>query len=335
MFLIITCFFQKKIMESDELAPDNLFLTRQNRKPTTFEIKYLEKFGQKGDTRIGLPGLSPELVDKQAEMEQIDKELEEARLKFETWKTNLQVKKKEIEVKKEKLAEQKKQLDMFTVVHTAELKKCREREKSENQQITKMETELEQLTIKEKELKLQNEKLVAELQKLQPCADYLQNVVTKSIFTFDNIDAILNRYSVLSVTRAEYLGKYQELLQQMGIKEREAEEKLLHEKNLLIDATMKYNDGIMSIEQVKKNNEYEKAKAIKAVQRVEEKNVEVAMIKTSINAIYQRALEKAIGHNESIKQKEGMSVEDMKLQYIQNRFTDLQSVIEEWKKEGH
>ncbi|EAY15807.1 hypothetical protein TVAG_159800 [Trichomonas vaginalis G3] len=322
-------------MTEEDISADNIFLTRQNRVPTTFEIKYLEKFGQKGDTRIGLPGLSPELVDKNAEMEQIDKELEEARLKFETWKTNLQVKKKEIEVKKEKLADQKRQLDMFTVVHTAELKKCKEREKSENQQIAKMESELEQLTIKEKELKLQNEKLVAELQKLQPCADYLQNVVTKSIFTFDNIEAILNRYSVLSVTRAEYLETYQQLLAQMGIKEREAEKQLLHEKNLLIDATMKYNDGIMNIEQVKKNNEYEKAKAIKQVQRVEEKNVELAMIKTSINAIYQRAVEKAIGHNETVKPKEGVSMEDLKLQYIQNRFTDLQIVIDEWKKEGH
>ena len=323
---------KKELKDPNEIQ-DLTFLTRQNRKPTTFELKYLEKFGKGVEKRIGLPGLSPELVDKQAEMEQVNKNLEDARAKFEQWKTNLQVKKKEIEQKKEKLAEEKHQLDQFTVVHTAELEKCREREKQENKMIAEMESELEELSVKEEQLRKKNDDLTEELRRLQPCTDYLQSVV-ESGHKFDNIDAILNRHAILAATREEYIVKYQELLQEMGVKEREAEEKLLKERNLLIDATMKYNGGVMAMESAKKVNEYKKTTVIKEIQRVEEKSVEVATIETSINAIYKRALFKATqtGLTKSADTAVGY---DGRLTYIQNRFTDLAAVIEEWKNENH
>ena len=323
----------KQENQSPSSSQDLTFLTRQNRKPTTFELKYLEKFGKGGDRRIGLPGLSPELVDKQDEMEQVNKNLENARAKFEQWKTNLQAKKKEIEAKKEKLAEEKHQLDQFTVVHTAELEKCREREKQENKMIAEMESELEELSVKEEQLRKKNDDLSQELSRLQPCADYLQSVV-ESGHKFDNIDAILNRHAILAATREEYIVKYQELLQQMGVKEREAEEQLLKEKNLLIDLTMRYNGGVMAFESAKKVNEYKKTTIIKEIQRVEEKSVEVATIETSINAIYKRALAKASQTGIS-KVTDTAVGYDARLVYIQNRFTDLAGVIEEWKNENH
>ena len=323
----------QRILENSSKIADSTFITRQDRERSVFEKKYLEKYGTKEEKRIGLPGLSPELVDKQDEMEQVNKNLEEARAKFEQWKTNLQVKKKEIESAKEKLAEQKRQLDQFTVVHNAELEKCREREKMENKLIIEMEAELEELTQKEQELRQKNNDLENELTSLQPFADYLQSVVEDG-HKFDNIDSILYRHATLASTREEYIKKYQVLLSQMGVKEREAEKKLMEERNLLIDATMKYNDGVMAIESAKKTNEYKKTTLIKEIQRVEEKNVELSTIETSINSIYKRAFFKA--HQTSTnKAQDNATSYDQKLTYIQNRFTDLAAVIEEWNNENH
>lgn len=309
---------------------DKTFLTRPHKQRSNFELKYIERFGNAGDKRIGLPGLSPQLVDKQQEMEKTNNQLEDARNKFETWKTNFQRKRKEIEEKQQSLAEQKRQLDAFSQQQMAALEKAKKREQEEIDQAHHIDRELKSLTEEEEQLRTQNDQLKAELDELQPCADYLQSVV-ESCQSFDNIEAILNRHQSLANTRAEYLEKYQQLMQRYGSDEADLALKLDKQKSKLIDCTMKYNDGIARVSQAKKLNEYRRTTLIKDVQRIEDKNVELAAIKTSIRTIYNRALNRSSATADQAQRKKGDLNEQQMLEYIENRFNDLKDIIEDKK----
>jgi DNA repair exonuclease SbcCD ATPase subunit len=307
---------------------DPTFLTRPEGQRSTFERKYLERFGNTGDKRIGLPGLSPQLVGKQREMEAASVRLEEARAKFEQWKANFQRKRKEIEDQQQALAEQKKQLDAFTQHHIVELDKAKKREQEEAQKAREIEKDLASLTEREEKLREQNDLLTAELAGLQPYADYLQSVV-ESCQTFDNVEAILHRHEGLSNTRSEYLAKYQELMSHYGSDEARLSRELELQRNHLIDSTMKYNERIARIKQTKKANEYRNTKVVKDVQRIEDRNTELAAIKTSIITIYNRALNKSGASTMETQKKKGELTEVAMLEFIENRVLDLKDIIRE------
>lgn len=307
------------------------FLTQQRQNITTFEKKYLQRIGNTGDKRIGLPGLSPQLVDKQKEMEQTNKQLEEARNKYEQWKTNFQSKRVEIEKKQQALAEQKKDLDNFAQHQNQELEKTKTRRKDEIKEANEIEIQLRQLSETEEQKRALNEQLKAELEELQPCADYLQSVV-ESCTSFDNIDAILHRYETLAETRSIYLDQYQQLMSTFGNDHILLQKQLEFHKSKLIDSTMKYNEAISQIEQIKKINEYNKTSLIKDVQRIDDKKTELAAIKTSIKTIYNRALNKSSATVDQIQKKKGDVDEEAMLEYIKNRFKDLRDIISEHSK---
>ena len=312
---------------------DRTFLTRQHGKQkSAFEARYLERFGSLGDKKIGLPGHSPHLVEKQREMEKTNSQLEDARNKFETWKTNFQRKKKEIDEKQARLAEQKKHLDAFTTQQMAALEKAKKKEQEEIEQAKKIDRQLKTLIEEEAELKAENDKLKEELDALQPCADYLQQVVESS-GAFENIEAILNRHESLASTRAEYLEKYHELMERYGTDEEKLTQQLEARKSHLIDCTMKYNEGIARVSQAKKRNEYKRTTLMKDVQRIEDKNTELAQIKTAIRTIYNRALARSITIADQLQKKkgEGQLTEAQMLEYIENRFSDLKDIIEDKK----
>lgn len=309
---------------------DATFLTRPQKERSTFEKKYLERFGNAGDKRIGLPGLSPQLVDKQREMEMANTRLEEARAKFELWKTNLQRKRKEVEEQQQALAEQKKSLDSFTQHHIMELEKAKKREHEELEKAKEIERELKGLTEREEALRERNDALTEELKELQPCADYLQSVV-EACQTFDNVEAILHRHESLAHTRAEYLERYQALMTKYGSDEAELSKLLETRKSHLIDSTMKYNEAISRIARTRKQNEYRNTSLIKDVQRIEEKCTELAAIRTSIKTIYNRAIQRssAITMHDKQQRKRIEASEEAMLEYIEHRFIDLKDIIRE------
>jgi chromosome segregation ATPase len=310
---------------------ERTFLTRpRGKQRSSFEMKYLERFGT-GDSRVGLPGLSPQLVEKQREMEKTNSQLEEARNKFETWKTNFQRKRRDIDEKQAQLAEQKRHLDAFTAQQMATLEKAKKREAEEIDQARQIDAQLKTLTEEEEQLRQQNDQLRQELDALRPCADYLQSVVD-SCPQFDNIEAILNRHQSLATTRAEYLQKYHELMERYGTDEKKLAQQLEVRRSHLIDCTMKYNEGIARVAQARKRNEYRRTTLVKDVQRIEDKNVELAAIKTSIRTIYNRALSRSTTTADQIQRARGGDVsEEAMLEYIENRFNDLKDIIEDKK----
>lgn len=299
------------------------FLTQQ-RKRSTFETKYLERFGSQGDNRIGLPGLSPQLVDKQHQMEQSHQDLEDARTKFESWKINFQKKRKEIEEKQITLQEKKKNLDQFISHHNAELSRAKKREAEEIQLSKSIRKELESLTQEEADLEEKGNILKKELDELQPYADYLQSVVeSRECQGFDNVDAILNRYHSLSQARVEHLELYQKLVKNLGNEESELQEQLELRKSYLIHSTMNLNSAIQKAQQTKKQNEYNRNSVIKDMQRIEDKTIEIAAIESSIRNIYTHAVQQS-GEN---RKKASECTEMEMLQFIQERFIDLNEVV--------
>jgi DNA repair exonuclease SbcCD ATPase subunit len=304
------------------------FLTRQRKDRSTFERKYMDRCRNAPDKRIGIPGLSPQLVHKQKEMEVANSQLDDARTKFEQWKTNFQHKRKELEEEQQTLNDQKKQLDTFTQHHLSELERAKRRELDEVEKAREIEKELKSLNDREEALKAKNEYLSAELRKLQPCSDYLQLVV-ESCQTFDNIEAILHRYESLANTRAEYLLKYQQLMAGYGDDEAELAKILDVRESYLIGSTMKYNERLNRIKQTRKMNEYRNTTMMKDVQRIEDKITEIAAIKTSIRTIYRRAVSRSSGVAVDIQKKRGELSEEAMLMYVENKFLDLRDIIKD------
>lgn len=304
---------------------DETFISRQKREPSTFEKKYLASQKSNDDSRVGLPGLSPQLVEKQKEMEKTNEDLDAARAKFEAWQVIREKQKIEIEKKQKELEKQKQSLDQFTLHYSAELEKAKKREAEEKEMTRQIDRDLIDLVKEEDVLKKTNDSLKKELEELQPCADYLQNVV-ESCQTFDNIDAILTRHQTLAKTREEYLQKYKSLMERLGNDETSLSKQLAVHQSHLIDSTMKFNLSLSKVSQAKKQNEYRKTNIMKEVQRLDEKNVDLASIRASIRNIYYRALERSGSRAQVLSKKEDVTEEQM-LQYIVNRFNDLRDII--------
>ena len=303
---------------------DRTFLTRQTKNKSSFEQRYIERFTTRGESSLTGPTASPQLLKKKQEMEKTNAELEEARTKFETWKANFQRKRKELDEKQRQLDIQKMNLRTFTEHHSGELEKARKREQEEYEKARQIEEELEKLIEEEAELKKKNDELKVQLEELQPCADYLQKVAERSR-NFENIEDILNRHESLATTRQEYLEKFQALMTKMGTEEKELSKELEIKKAQLIDKTMQLNAGIAKVNQAKKINQYQKTILYKDIQRVESKNTELAEIKSAIQTIYKRAVEKS--NMAALKSKGPPPDIPQMLQFIENRFKDLSGIL--------
>jgi hypothetical protein len=92
---------------------------------------------------------------------------------------------------------------------------------------------------------------------------------------------------------------------------------------------MKFTARLAKNKQLKKLNEYRTTTIIKDVQRVNEKNTELAAIRISIRAIYTRAVAKSSAAAMEIQKKRGELSEEAMLEYVENRFLDLKDIIRE------
>ena len=311
---------------------DNTFLTRQNKQKSSFEQKYIERFGGTKENSLTSPSMSPQLLKKKQEMEHTNSQLEEARTKFESWKTTFQRKKKELDEKQHTLDLQKSNLKTFTEHHNGELEKAKKKESDEKELAKKIEQELISLTEEEEILRKQNEDLKQELEELQPCADYLQAVADKSR-SFNRIEDILNRHQSLAATRQEYIEKFQNLMLRFGSDEKNLNQELEKKKMLLIDRTMKLNEGIFKNQQAKKTNQYKKTTLVKDIQRIETKKSELAEIKSAIQTIYNRAVEKSSQIASKTTKPSSTPTIELMLQFIENRFNDLDGILSDPKAE--
>ena len=271
------------------------------------------------------PIITPQLRQKRLEMEETNNELEDAKNKFEQWKCDFQKKKREIEDKQHKLEMDKENLREFTMHHNYELEKAQQKEHEMMAKIKKIQEDIKDLQQQDEELQEKNNALKAKLDVLQPCADYLNSVVDFST-NFDSIESILNRYHSINLTREEYLDKYRKLLETFGTDSAKRMKLIELRKSYLIDKTKKFIDNINKLKQEKLQSEYGKLSLIKDIQRIEDKSMELAMIKTSIRSIYERAVDKIKGSDSKNISADNLTEEQM-LVIIRNRFTDLSDII--------
>ena len=302
---------------------DTTFVTGTGKSSKTLPSSFFKRYGPLGGKRGAKETLSPELIQKQKEMKETSEELEDARQKFELWNSDFQIKKQKIGEKQQVLAEQKKNLDQFSIHHNSELAKAKKKQETENELSQKIERDLQELSQEEDQLNKENNALNEALLKVTPIAEYLQAVVDSS-HSFDNIEAILNRYNSLAKTRAEFLEKYHNLMEQFGTKQATLNAQLDHQQAHLIDATMQYNHKVKDVEQRHQENQYRKTNVIKIIQRSKEKHRELTAIKTSIRAIFERA----VPEEKRPKDVNKMSEAQM-LQFIENRFNDLKDIIQD------
>ncbi|EAY18029.1 hypothetical protein TVAG_113730 [Trichomonas vaginalis G3] len=271
--------------------------------------------------------ITPELAEKRKEMMVKNDELEEAKSKFEEWKVDFQSRKAEIDDKMSKLEDQKRNLIQFTRHHNLELEKAQQREEESKIKMINIRKEIDVLKKEDDQLQSQIDDLMKKINQLQPCADYLQAAVDYSP-NFDSVEYMLNRYHSISETRAEFLGKYQNLLMTFGDDSKKLDELLKLRKAYLIDRTMKFNKEIAKYEQTKQQREYRKMSLIKDVQRIEEKLIELSSIKTSIRTIYESAMDRMQSNDARKKAPPASSLtEEQMLIAIQNRFSDLSEII--------
>lgn len=311
---------------------DKTFLTRAERVPSTFELKYLERIDTSKEKRNVLSTISPEIQQKEKETEEIEQQLTETKNKFEQWRNQFQLKKKDLDLQNAQLQEKKRNFDKFAAIQSAEIANCKAREKEAKEQIQNINDSLYSAMEQEKKLVEQNQCLLKEIEELQPYNDYMQNVV-QSDRHYDNPDAFLYRHQNLTKERAQYLEKYQQLMSTKGDKEKAILKDLETEKSKLVEQTMSYNDKLNRINQIKKKNSFNKANIIKTIQRNGAKNLEVFTIKSSINTIYARAVE--MSTRPSDKEKSRLPKDSVKemLEFIQDRFLDMTQILEKWDTE--
>ena len=315
------------------MAESEIFFTRPPRKPTMFEIKYLERCSPSNEHRTSFSEFAIEVQEKEREVEEADQKLQDTKAKFERWKNQFVEKKKEIESHFAKLVEKKQLLDKFSLQNTHDLANLKEKENECKIQIEQYQADLLKIEAEEQKYAAINSQLSEEIKKLQPYADYL-NLVIESESMYENPDSLLNKHSTLVKCKEDYMKIFQELMSNSGEVEKGLEIELENQKNKLTSSTLQFNDELTKQVQTRINNSFRKTSIIKDIQRLEDKQVEASLIKASIKAIYCRALERSSKQCDTSIESEDVSEEEM-LRFIQERFHDLTTIIDGYNNESH
>lgn len=280
---------------------------------------------------FSLPVLSQKLMDKKVEMENAEKDLEEMKLRYEDWKKEYELKEKVMNEKNSELALRNDGLKEFKAHHLHEIEKAILKEKNERTKSLDLEHDLQQLREEEAQLCKENIDLRNELEALQPYADYLQNVIDISP-NFETIDSILNKYQSMVDTRKEYIEKYKDLLAQVELKRNKVAELQENKKVLLIDSTMNYHQSVSKVQDARRELAYRKSHIVKEIQRMEEKETEIASIRSSIRTIFKRAYKASMFIDESIKGKSDKLTDEEMVEFIVGRHKDLVEIIKAYKE---
>lgn len=89
------------------------FLTEQKRAKSTFENKYLERYGNRAERRVDLPGLSPAMISKKAELDAIALKLANEKENHEKWLQEYENKKRIINKRYGDFEEEEKMHQQF------------------------------------------------------------------------------------------------------------------------------------------------------------------------------------------------------------------------------
>ena len=264
-----------------------------------------------------------QIKNKRAEVQIALNQHTEAKNQYDSWRKEFSVKQNDLNQKEQQLQERSDNLEEFTQHRKTEISKLRQmidKQTKKNQIMRDRVSNLEEQSAEEKR---KYNKLVYELQGLQRYTDFVQETVDKSS-TFDTIEQLLNHYQSMKKTRIDYLLKYQNLITKYS--EETKANQLMSEKreSYRIDRALKLQQATRNLTEEVQQSEYRKMELLKDIQRVKDKSIEVATIKSSIRDLYQKTMSKVEGkHTDSSK----LTEEEM-LSAIKNRFSDLVEIVQ-------
>lgn len=300
------------------------FITEQKRQRSNFEQKYLDIYGNQQERRIDLPGLSPAVIQKKQELEQMQQRLADERVNYERWAKDYQNRKSEIEESRATIAEEANLHATFNRHTQEEIDKIKEATSHEYDLTIKYTRKLNELKEKESELESRLTSLRQRIEKLQPAADFVERVVSQTK-VFETPDAIVQRYDVLMAAKSDWGDE-------LGRNLRSTDEfvcpraRLNHLKNILIEKNHKMAAMRDELQRVHQEGRYNHIGVIKNAERLNEKEEEEATIKTSIENICRQILLAQEANKKKAQREMPESIED-RLDIIKQRFLDLQATI--------
>ena len=305
---------------------NNTFITEGEYVMNEYEKKYFEIYGNNHERRIDLPGLSPQLISKRQELENIQIELQNFREDQEKWISNYEQKKNEIHQKSLKIETEEKLNSEYIKHMQNEINKIIDNKNNEIQLSKKYNKEFVDLNEKEKELKEKLKKLQENLILLKPSAKFFEELVEKSQ-SFENSDVILHRYDILTSIKNDGINKLKKLIRINSTSDGLLNFELEKEKNNQISLNNNLLNFFFELNELYKNHKYIQIISFKDIERITQKEEEYATTISSIENICDRVIYsqdkvgKIIGFLEKPKTIEG------KLDLIEKRFTDLSEII--------
>ncbi|OHS96472.1 hypothetical protein TRFO_37326 [Tritrichomonas foetus] len=302
------------------------FITEQKRTKTCFEKKYLDAFGNRQERRLDLPGLSPALISKRQELEEIQKKLAEERIGFERWTQDYEHRKNDQNAKIRLYQDEELVHKQFNKQAQNDIIRTKDNTDKEFQQTQKLEIELANLKLKEQELASKLKYLREQIDKCKPCADFLEDIVTATKY-FETPEAVLNKYKSLISTKDDWSST---LHNELGLNDKFTQKKarLAFLKNQLIERNHKLSVLREEHEKSIKEKRYKQITVIKNAERTEEKEAEIATILTSIDNICRQVIQNPIQKVKSqMAKQEVPTTVEAKLDIIKNRFLDLIEIV--------
>ena len=303
------------------------FLTQSEHVQTTFEKKYLEMMGDHQERRIDLPGLSPQLIAKNQELENIRAELAQAVKDQEVWDA-------ELEESKSRLNEQRLKFEQVEVQNQEILKRLKTEiskyssgAKVQLQLTRQYEQEYEQLIEKEQELQRNIADYKKEIAVLQPYADFFEDIVNNGNM-FGTTENILNRYKALTIAKDDCATNLQQLIS--GFKEPNSD--LKEELEVLKGHKIELSHNVARIKEeiskLSKQNRYVQMNSIKDVERVTDKECEYVTIMSSIKNIAKRVMSTEEKLGAIYTPATNRNTTEGKLAMIEVRYQELLAIIE-------
>jgi len=302
------------------------FITEGEHVMNTFEKKYFEVFGNNHERRINLPGLSPELIAKRQELENIQQELSNAREDQEKWMVVFEQKKSELNEKRNKNDIEEKKNSEFHRHIQQEINKFNENKGKQTEMIHKFETEYSSLVQTESEIVKRLEYLKSIIEELQPSAKFFEQIVEKSQ-AFATAEEILHRYDTLINTKNTWSQTLQHLVSSSSPGEVSLKEELEKQKNLQVSLSNTVLSLKDEIERLKKGRKYSQINAFKNIERVTEKEEEYATVISSIDNICERVLSSQEKIGKIIGFPDKPKTIEQKLDIIEKRFFDLSAIV--------
>jgi myosin heavy subunit len=302
------------------------FITEQKRIRTGFETRYLAMYGTQRERGVDLPGLSPGLIQKRQELEQVQQTLTNERINYEHWLKEHQQRKNDLDLRKQEFDQESATRKAVHERARDDIEKIRALTDKEDELREKYERQMDALMEKEQQLKDKVSQYHHQLDKLKPAADFIDRVVQETMI-FESAEDVLQRWDILVNSKADWT---EELRKQFDVARAisNPREKLNFLQQLLVQKRCDLRNLREDIAKLRQQDRYDQILQTKTVERSIEKDVEEATVYSAIANMCRQTL---IAQEHEATRFIGPVVVPPtaaeQLEIVKQRFLDLQAVI--------